>query len=31
MLLPIRADNYDNDLDIDRAEALQRFKRYPRL
>lgn len=31
MLLPIRADNHDNDLDRDRAEAFQRFKRYPRL
>ena len=31
LLLPIRADNHDNDLDDDRAEALQRFKRYLRL
>ena len=31
LLLPIRADNYDNDLDRDRAAAFQRFKQYPRL
>jgi hypothetical protein len=31
LLLPIRPDNYDNILDLDRAEAFLRFKQFQRL